>query len=109
MYKSDKFFKLLPSNEQFENLDSNLQFNLLSLISIYSNYILLSNIKEDHQVFSDFFPRKENDDVKKLTDWIQEIKANFEKTEKSSIDGLTLIEVMEYNLLVELEGKSCTN
>lgn len=75
MYNVDKFFKLLLSNEPFnDNQDSNSLFQLLLLISIYQNYVLLN--KENpatHQVFQDFF-KVSHHDREKLKEWLINMK-----------------------------------
>lgn len=75
MYNVDKFFKLLLSNEAFNNnQDSNSMFQLLLLISIYQNYVLLN--KENpvsHQVFQEFFKVSQKD-REKLKEWLINMK-----------------------------------
>jgi hypothetical protein len=79
MYKVEKFFKLLPSYEQFSNLETDMQYKFLSLISIYANYNLLNDESDEHQVFSDFFTRNQNN-VERLRTWVQQLKSDFERS-----------------------------
>jgi hypothetical protein len=81
MYNADKFFKLLNANEdQLNNQDVNSMFKLLSLVSIYENYIILSpEPPESHQIFQEFF-KVSKSDREKLSSWLINIKALIESS-----------------------------
>lgn len=75
MYNADKFFKLLMTNEPFnDSQDTNSMFKLMLLISIYQNYVLLNKAKpESHQIFQEFF-RVSHHDREKLEGWLINVK-----------------------------------
>ena len=79
MYNVDKFFKLLQSNEPFnDSNDVDTTFKLLMLISIYQNYVLLNKeAPENHQVFKDFF-KVTKSDREKLRSWLTNVKKLIE-------------------------------
>lgn len=77
MHSVNKFFKFLPTNDQISNLSSDLMFKFLSLISIYVNYILLNDKKEDHGVFQEFFQCNKGD-TDRFKSWLQNCRRRFD-------------------------------
>lgn len=79
MYNVEKFFKLLMSNEPFnDSQDADSMFKLLMLISLYQNYVLLNKENpENHQIFQEFF-KVSRHDGEKLRNWLTNVKTLIE-------------------------------
>lgn len=86
MHSVNKFFKLLPSDEQLTNLNTDLKFKFLSLISIYVNYILLSDDKDDHGVFQEFFQSNKSD-IDRFKPFLQNFRRIVESSGSSRNKG----------------------
>lgn len=95
MYNVDKFFKLLLNDEPFNVCqDADSMFKLLTLISIYQNYVLLNRDgPEEHQIFHEFF-KTSSHDREKLKSWLVNVKNLIEVNNplgsNQSSDALTV-------------------
>lgn len=85
MHGVNKFFKLLPTDEQLTNLSTDLMFKCLSLISIYVNYILLSKDKDDNGVFQEFFQSNKGD-IDRIKAWLDNFRSVTGRNRKDEND-----------------------
>lgn len=85
MHGVNKFFKLLPTDEQLTNLSTDLMFKCLSLISIYVNYILLSEDKDDNGVFQEFFQSNKGD-IDRIKAWLDNFRSVTGRNRKDEND-----------------------
>lgn len=88
MYDRTKFFKLLHSSEGKE-YDFEKIFKLLTLISIYQNYVLLNNdAPSSHETFQEFFKVSSSStsekDLEKFKTYLMNLKSLMERSNRVS-------------------------